>query len=205
MRSPTSNKASWIAACAAGFALLVLVLASGASASEAGNVFGGAAQSSTQAAKPASTAKSPGVTKSSGAAQPASSSAHAAQGTSSKATGPAKGATVQLSAAEKAKLLQEARAKLGKQLRGTQTTASTATTATAETSSKTSAPMIMALVAGVLLLGGIAFVIVRDARSVAPVVEGMASGGTRNPEGRLRKRRAQAKAARRQRKRHRRR
>jgi hypothetical protein len=63
--------------------------------------------------------------------------------------------------------------------------------------------MLLAVVAGVLVLGGIAFVIVRDARAAAPVVEGAMAGGTRNPEGRLRKRRAQAKAARRQRKRHR--
>jgi hypothetical protein len=81
-------------------------------------------------------------------------------------------------------------------------TASTATTATTETSSNTSTPMIMAVVALFVVLGGIAFYILRDARSVAPVVEG-ATGGTRNPEGRLRKRRAQAKAARMQRKRHR--
>lgn len=86
----------------------------------------------------------------------------------------------------------------------TPTTApTTATTATTETSSKTSTSMIMALALGILLLGGIAFVIVRDAHSVAPVVEGAATGGTRNPEGRLRKRRAQAKAAKLQRKRHR--
>lgn len=82
--------------------------------------------------------------------------------------------------------------------------ATTATTAAAETSSNTSTPMIMAVVALFAVLGGIAYYILRDARSVAPVVEG-ATGGTRNPEGRLRKRRAQAKAARRQRKRHRRR
>ncbi|MGA2164604.1 MAG: hypothetical protein ABSH36_09040 [Solirubrobacteraceae bacterium] len=85
------------------------------------------------------------------------------------------------------------------------TTPTTATTATTETSSKTSTPMIMAVVALFVVLGGIAFYILRDARSVAPVVEGGMTGGTRNPEGRLRKRRAQAKAARQQRKRHRRR
>lgn len=80
--------------------------------------------------------------------------------------------------------------------------ASTTTAATQESSSGTNTAQIAALVLGILLLGGVAFVIVRDARSVAPVVEG-ATGGTRNPEGRLRKRRAQAKAARQQRKRHR--
>ncbi len=55
------------------------------------------------------------------------------------------------------------------------TTPTTATTATTETSSKTSTPMIMAVVALFLVLGGIAFYILRDARSVAPVVEGVAS------------------------------
>ncbi len=63
--------------------------------------------------------------------------------------------------------------------------------------------MIFALIAAGLLLGGVAFVIVRDARSRAPVVEGAITGGTRNPEARLRKRRARAKAARQQRKRNR--
>jgi hypothetical protein len=87
----------------------------------------------------------------------------------------------------------------------TPTTPATATTATTETSTGTNNSMIMAVVALFVVLGGIAFYILRDARSVAPVVEGAASGGTRNPEGRLRKRRAQAKAARIQRKRHRRR
>jgi hypothetical protein len=85
-------------------------------------------------------------------------------------------------------------------------TATTATTATAEKEASSSIPgslVILALAAGGLLLGGIAFVIVRDARSVAPVVEGPPSGNSRNPEARLRKRRAQAKAARRQRKRNR--
>lgn len=82
-------------------------------------------------------------------------------------------------------------------------TSSTATTSTQESSSASGTTMLAAVIAGVLVLGGIAFVIVRDARSVAPVVDGMAAGGTRNPEGRLRKRRAQAKAARIQRKRHR--
>ncbi len=79
----------------------------------------------------------------------------------------------------------------------------TTSTGTREVSSGKSTSMFVVIIAAGLLLGGIAFVIVRDARSVAPVVEGLAMGGTRNPEGRLRRRRAQAKAARRQRKRHR--
>jgi hypothetical protein len=87
----------------------------------------------------------------------------------------------------------------------TETATAAKTTSEQESSSSSglSATMIFAMVAGGLLLGGIAFVIVRDARSVAPVTEGGASGGTRNPETRLRKRRARAKAARQQRKKNR--
>jgi hypothetical protein len=81
-------------------------------------------------------------------------------------------------------------------------TATTATTGATETSSSIPSGLLIAgLAAGALLLGGIAFVILRDARSVAPVVEGSVPGGGRNPEVRLRKRRAKAKAARKQRKR----
>jgi hypothetical protein len=56
-----------------------------------------------------------------------------------------------------------------------------------------------------VLLIGIAFVIVRDARRVASVGDGnLASGGAaRDSAARLRQRRAKAKAARRQRKRNR--
>jgi beta-lactamase regulating signal transducer with metallopeptidase domain len=65
--------------------------------------------------------------------------------------------------------------------------------------------IILALVAAVLLLVGIAFVIARDARKVAPagdpeLTAGMAS---RDWAARQRKRRAKAKAARQQRKRNR--
>ncbi|HUN79809.1 MAG TPA: hypothetical protein VMU32_12855 [Solirubrobacteraceae bacterium] len=83
------------------------------------------------------------------------------------------------------------------------------TTTTATTGSETSGgsgvnfTLIIGLAAAIVLLGGIAFVIVRDARSVAPVAEGPPTPGSRNPEARLRKRRAQAKAARRQRRRNR--
>jgi hypothetical protein len=85
-------------------------------------------------------------------------------------------------------------------------TATKTTAATAESSSSSSisgTTLILALGAGGLLLGGIAFVIVRDARSVAPVVEGAVAGNSRNPQARMRRRRAQAKAAKRQRKRNR--
>jgi hypothetical protein len=170
MGSSNSNKASLIAAWAA-LALLVLLPTAPAWASEAANVFGGAAQSATQAAKPV---KGAGKVSSQPAKQSATGakSAHQTPKVSTKvASTPA-------------------------------ATTTTATTATQESSSGTNTAQVAALALGVLLLGGVAFVIVRDARSVAPVVEG-ATGGTRNPEGRLRKRRAQAKAARQQRKRHR--
>jgi hypothetical protein len=89
-----------------------------------------------------------------------------------------------------------------------QTTVPTQTTATgsateATTNSKT--VIILALVAAIALLIGIAFVIVRDARKVAPVTEAQLGegGSTRDSAARLQRRRAKAKAARRQRKRNR--
>lgn len=102
-----------------------------------------------------------------------------------------------------ANLVQEAE-KAGQE-EATKTTTTAATTTSSETSggSGVNVTLILGLVAAVVLLGGIAFVIVRDARSVAPVPDGPPTPGSRNPEARLRKRRAQAKAARRQRKRNR--
>jgi len=87
----------------------------------------------------------------------------------------------------------------------TTTTPTTATTAKTESSSNSSKVVILALVAAVALLVGIAYVIVRDARRVAPVPEGqLAEGGSaRDSAARLQQRRAKAKAARRQRKRNR--
>lgn len=169
---PIRDRPAACAYAALALSLLVLLPAAPAGASEAGNLFGGAAQSSTQAAKPAS-------------------------GVGRVATQAAK----QPSAGAK---LSTQVPKVTPQVTSTPNVATSTTAAsTQESSSKTSTTMITALVAGILVLGGIAFVIVRDARSVAPVVDGLVTGGTRNPEGRLRKRRAQAKAARRQRKRHR--
>lgn len=61
--------------------------------------------------------------------------------------------------------------------------------------------------AAVILLGGIAFVVVRDARSHAPIPEGgpgaVGSSSRVHSESHLRRRRAKAKAARQQRKRNR--
>jgi hypothetical protein len=83
----------------------------------------------------------------------------------------------------------------------------TATTASTETSSSSNSSkvVVLALVAAVALLVGIAFVIVRDARRVAPVTDAeLTEGGpARDSAARLRRRRAKAKAARRQRKRNR--
>jgi len=61
---------------------------------------------------------------------------------------------------------------------------------------------LLALGAAVLLLVGIAFLIVRDARSVAPAGDApLGTGGSRrDTAAMMRKRRAKAKAARRQRK-----
>jgi hypothetical protein len=91
----------------------------------------------------------------------------------------------------------------GGETTATQTTATTSTST--ESSSNSSKVVIIALLAAGALLIGIAFVIVRDARRVAPVPDGqLAEGGPASDAGaKLRRRRAQAKAARRQRKRNR--
>ena len=85
------------------------------------------------------------------------------------------------------------------------TTKTTTSTASTETSSNSSTVIVLALAAAAVLLIGIAFVIVRDARRVAPVPDGQLPGGAaaRDPAAELRRRRAKAKAARRQRKRNR--
>jgi hypothetical protein len=86
-------------------------------------------------------------------------------------------------------------------------TTTTATTASTEpaSSSNSNKVVLLALVAAVALLIAIAFVIVRDARRVAPVDDGALSSGAsaRDTAAQMRKRRAKAKAARRQRKRNR--
>jgi hypothetical protein len=82
------------------------------------------------------------------------------------------------------------------------TRAATATSST-ESSSNGNTALIFAFVAAVALLVGIAYMILRDAHSVAPVSDGPSGGGTRNSAARLRQRRRKAKAARQQRKRNR--
>jgi hypothetical protein len=86
-------------------------------------------------------------------------------------------------------------------------TATTATSARSSTSepSNSQTVIILALVAAVLLLIGIAFVIARDARKVAPAGDPELTAGvaSRNWAAKQRRRRAKAKAARRQRKRNR--
>jgi len=85
----------------------------------------------------------------------------------------------------------------------------TSTTSTSSTSSSeptnNHTVILLALAAAVVLLSGIAFVIVRDARRVAPATEReMIQGSSASDTAvRLRKRRAKAKAARKQRKRNR--
>ena len=166
-------------------ALPVLLSATPAAASEAGNPFAPASPAAPSAAKQASgVGKATGTSPTSAASAGKTAARTPGVGKVSTATTPAKGAI------------------LPSQVANTTTTASTSTS-TQESSSGANTAEVLALIAGGLLLVGIAFMILRDARSVAPVTEGLATGGTRNPEGRLRKRRAQAKAARLQRKRHR--
>jgi hypothetical protein len=84
----------------------------------------------------------------------------------------------------------------------TASTPTTATGTTSESTSKSGGVLLIAAAAAVLLLGGIAFLIVRDARSVAPAGDGLLGkgGSGHDTAAMMRKRRAKAKAARRQRK-----
>ena len=88
-------------------------------------------------------------------------------------------------------------------------TATTNTTTTAKTTTETGSStnsrslILIASAAAIILLSGIAFVIVRDARRVAPATEAdlVDTRSGHDAAVRLRKRRAKAKAARKQRKR----
>jgi hypothetical protein len=82
-------------------------------------------------------------------------------------------------------------------------TQKTETTATTEPTSNSKKTIIIALAAAVSLLIGIAFVIVRDARRLAPAGDPqlVEARSAHDHAATLRKRRAKAKAARRQRKR----
>jgi hypothetical protein len=89
-----------------------------------------------------------------------------------------------------------------------ETTPTTSTTESSATSSNsnTGTVLLLGLIAAAALIGGIAFVILRDARRVAPVPDGQVTGvgrPARDPASMMRRRRAKAKAARRQRKRNR--
>jgi hypothetical protein len=87
------------------------------------------------------------------------------------------------------------------------TTTRTTRTQTNETSGTSNSKVLLfvGFVAAAVLLGGIAFLIVRDARRVAPAGDAeLAEARTRSDTAaRVRRRRAQAKAARQQRKRNR--
>ena len=78
-------------------------------------------------------------------------------------------------------------------------TQTTATTSSSSSSGLSTSVLVPIFVVGALLLAGIAFFIVRDARNVAPAGDGLGSAdSSRDQAARLRKRRAKAKAARRQ-------
>jgi uncharacterized protein HemX len=86
------------------------------------------------------------------------------------------------------------------------TTSTATSTAATETETKNSSKtLLIGIVAAVVLLVGIAVVIVRDARRVAPAgaVEMAEASSARDPAVRRRNRRAKAKAARAQRKKNR--
>ena len=81
-------------------------------------------------------------------------------------------------------------------------TETTTTSPSTETTTNSSSMLVLVLGAAVLLLVAIAFLIVRDARSVAPAGDGLLGkgGAKRDTATIMRKRRTKAKAARRQRK-----
>ena len=83
----------------------------------------------------------------------------------------------------------------------TAATPTTATGTTAESTSNSSGVLLIAGAAALLLLGGIAFLIMRDARSVAPAGDGLLGkgGSGHDTAAMMRTRRAKAKAARKQR------
>jgi uncharacterized protein HemX len=80
----------------------------------------------------------------------------------------------------------------------------TAPTSSSSGSSTSNNVIVVGIVIAVVLIGAIAFYIMRDARSVAPVADPFEEGRSRpDRAARLRKRRAKAKQARQQRKRNR--
>jgi hypothetical protein len=86
-----------------------------------------------------------------------------------------------------------------------ETTTTTTTRASSESTTSSSKTLVLVGGAAGVLLAAIAFVIVRDARRVAPVSDGPVgeAAGARHSAEQLRRRRARAKAAKRQRKRNR--
>lgn len=85
----------------------------------------------------------------------------------------------------------------------TPTTTTSSTTSSTSSTSNSKRTILIAMAAAVILLSGIAFVIVRDARRVAPApdLELAEARTSRDSAVLMRKRRAKAKAARQQRKR----
>jgi hypothetical protein len=93
----------------------------------------------------------------------------------------------------------------GQETTPAKTTSTPSVTPASESSSGSKTAIVFALGGAALLLGAIGFFIVRDVRRVAPVSDGppLEERTARDAALRVRKRRAQAKAARRQRKRNR--
>jgi hypothetical protein len=85
------------------------------------------------------------------------------------------------------------------------TSSTSATSTTSKEPTNSNGVLLLALGAAVVVLSGVAFVIVRDARRVAPANEAdvVEARSAHDTAVRLRKRRAKAKAARQQRKRNR--
>ncbi|MGN6373911.1 MAG: hypothetical protein ACTHM1_13135 [Solirubrobacteraceae bacterium] len=128
--------------------------------------------------------------------------AHAAGGGSTPASQPAKAAPEGANGKAFGKLTGEGQEEAGGE---EENQAATKTNNASTSSSKAPSTGLIVLVFAIaaLLLGGIAVYIVRDARGVAPVPDGLLDAVTDRQAARARKRRTKAKAARQARKRNR--
>jgi hypothetical protein len=132
--------------------------------------------------------------------------AKAETGTSAGAQNPAAAGAETPSSSEAFSAPSESSSNLTSSAAGEEeSTATTATTASGTSLSSVPSGVVIPIgIVCILLLGGIAFLILRDARSVAPVGDGLGSRSTAQEHAaRRRKRRAKTKAARQQRKRNR--
>jgi|GEM_PF-2137062 len=132
----------------------------------------------------------------------AGSAAGAASGSAAGLTGSASGSAAGSESLGESGALSNLTSGAGEEEASTPVTSTASNSATS--GGVSTGVLLPIFIVGAVLLGGIAFFIVRDARGIAPVVDGLGNAESAHQRAaRLRKRRAKAKAARRQRKRNR--